>query len=193
MLRPRSRRPTRWRKAAESGAPPLSSRADAPHGPTAFPAVSASGRRGCLGHADRRIADDALARRARIHRRRLGSARGADRLRRSRRARARGPRRRLGRGARGPGPAEGRAARRQAVPSRPRRPLRSGPAWTSSSLSRLSAERFGLFEATVDSVDAILSLPGEVPQAGAGAGAPMFVATASLPGALRSRTAKRCR
>jgi membrane fusion protein len=46
-------------------------------------------------------------------------------------------------------------------------------------------ERFGLFEATVDSVDAIQSLPGEVLQAGAGAGAPMFVATASLPGALR--------
>ena len=44
-------------------------------------------------------------------------------------------------------------------------------------------ERFGMFEATVDSVDAVLSLPGEVPQAGAGA--PMFVATASLPGALR--------
>ena len=46
-------------------------------------------------------------------------------------------------------------------------------------------ERFGLFEATIDSVNEIPSLPGEVPQAGAGAGEPMFVATASLPGALR--------
>ena len=49
-------------------------------------------------------------------------------------------------------------------------------------------ERFGMFEATVDSVDAVLSLPGAVPagvDAGAGADAPMFVATASLPGALR--------
>ena len=47
-------------------------------------------------------------------------------------------------------------------------------------------ERFGMFEATVDSVDAALSLPGAV-RAGvdAGADAPMFVATASLPGALR--------
>jgi membrane fusion protein len=46
-------------------------------------------------------------------------------------------------------------------------------------------ERFGLFDAKVDSVNEIPSLPGEVPQAGAGASEPMFVATASLPGALR--------
>jgi membrane fusion protein len=46
-------------------------------------------------------------------------------------------------------------------------------------------ERFGLFEAKIDSVNEIPSLPGEVPQAGAGGSEPMFVATASLPGALR--------
>ena len=44
-------------------------------------------------------------------------------------------------------------------------------------------ERFGLFAAKVDSVNEIPSLPGEVPQA-AGGSEPMFVATASLPGAL---------
>jgi membrane fusion protein len=45
-------------------------------------------------------------------------------------------------------------------------------------------ERFGLFSARIDSVNEIPSLPGEVPQA-AGASEPMFVAVASLPGALR--------
>jgi len=46
-------------------------------------------------------------------------------------------------------------------------------------------ERFGLFDAKIDSVNEIPSLPGEVPQAAAGGSEPMFVATASLPGALR--------
>ena len=46
-------------------------------------------------------------------------------------------------------------------------------------------ERFGLFDAKIDSVNEIPSLPGEVPQAAGGGGEPMFVATASLPGALR--------
>ena len=45
-------------------------------------------------------------------------------------------------------------------------------------------ERFGLFGATVDSVNEIPSLPGEVPQA-ASASEPMFVAIATMPGALR--------
>jgi membrane fusion protein len=45
-------------------------------------------------------------------------------------------------------------------------------------------ERFGLFAATIDSVNEIPSLPGEVPQA-TGAGEPMFVATAKLPAELR--------
>jgi membrane fusion protein len=46
-------------------------------------------------------------------------------------------------------------------------------------------ERFGLFAARVDSVNEIPSLPGEVPQISASA-EPMFVATATLPGELRS-------
>jgi membrane fusion protein len=45
-------------------------------------------------------------------------------------------------------------------------------------------ERFGLFAATVMSVNEIPSLPSEVPQA-AGASEPVFVAVASLPGELR--------
>lgn len=44
-------------------------------------------------------------------------------------------------------------------------------------------ERFGLFAAKIDSVNEVPSLPSEVPQA-AGGSEPMFVATASLPGAL---------
>ena len=44
-------------------------------------------------------------------------------------------------------------------------------------------ERFGLFAATIDSVNEIPSLPGEVPQA-AVSSEPMFVATAALPGPL---------
>ncbi|HEY4958375.1 MAG TPA: HlyD family efflux transporter periplasmic adaptor subunit [Caldimonas sp.] len=46
-------------------------------------------------------------------------------------------------------------------------------------------ERFGLFDARVDSVNEIPSLPGEVPQV-TGMSEPMFVATATLPGELRS-------
>jgi membrane fusion protein len=46
-------------------------------------------------------------------------------------------------------------------------------------------ERFGLFAARVDSVNEIPSLPGEVPQVSASS-EPMFVATALLPGELRS-------
>jgi membrane fusion protein len=46
-------------------------------------------------------------------------------------------------------------------------------------------ERFGLFDARVDSVNEIPSLPGEVPQV-TSMSEPMFVATATLPGELRS-------
>jgi len=46
-------------------------------------------------------------------------------------------------------------------------------------------ERFGLFAARVESVNEIPSLPGEVAQA-AGTSEPMFVAIATLPGAIRS-------
>jgi membrane fusion protein len=46
-------------------------------------------------------------------------------------------------------------------------------------------ERFGLFDARVDSVNEIPSLPGEVPQV-SGQSEPMFVAIATLPGELRS-------
>ena len=46
-------------------------------------------------------------------------------------------------------------------------------------------DRFGLFEATVDSVTAGASLPGQVAQAAARGSEPMLVATASLPSALR--------
>ena len=46
-------------------------------------------------------------------------------------------------------------------------------------------DRFGLFDARVESVDEFPSRPGEVPHAAAGGSEPMFVAIASLPGALR--------
>ena len=46
-------------------------------------------------------------------------------------------------------------------------------------------ERFGLFEAEVESVEEIASLPGDLAQAAAGASGPIRVATAALPRALR--------
>ncbi len=46
-------------------------------------------------------------------------------------------------------------------------------------------ERFGLFAARIESVNEVPSMPGELPQA-SGQSEPMFVATATLPGELRS-------